>query len=184
MAAGLAPDELVASFQPAGPYLNLRLRRDAVASGVLRAVAEAAEPYGHSQRQQGEVVMMEYVSPNTNKPLHLGHIRNAVVGRAVANFIAAQGAGLHRTDIINDRGIHIAKSMIGYRRWGAGETPESAGDKGDHFVGRYYVRFERELQKQRQAWLERQGIDRSTLDDQEAKEVEARFVAESELMAE
>jgi len=184
MAAELAPDELVARFDPAGPYLNLRLRRDAVAAAVLRAVAESAEPYGHSQRQQGEVVMMEYVSPNTNKPLHLGHIRNAVIGRAVANLLAAQGARLHRTDIINDRGIHIAKSMIAYRRWGDGETPETTGEKGDHFVGRYYVRFEQELHKERQAWRERQGIDRSALDEMEAKELEARFVAESRLMTE
>ena len=94
--------------------------------------------------------MMEYVSPNTNKPIHLGHVRNAVLGRAVANLVQSQGAEVFRTDIINDRGIHIAKSMIAYQRWSDGATPESTGVQGDHFVGQYYVKFDRALRVERQ----------------------------------
>ncbi len=182
MAAELAADELFAAVEPAGPYLNLRLARAALAPAVLREAAGEGDAYGTSRRQAEEVVMMEYVSPNTNKPLHLGHVRNAVLGRAVARLIAAQGAKVLKTSIVNDRGIHIAKSMLAGQRWGGGETPESTGVKGDHFVGRLYVRFERELQKERRAWLEREGIETEKLDEQESKKAEARFIADSELM--
>ncbi|RMH21869.1 MAG: arginine--tRNA ligase [Acidobacteria bacterium] len=186
MATRLAAPEgdLLASAEAAGPYLNLRLDRDAVAARVLAATAAAGDEYGHSRRQQGEVVMMEYVSPNTNKPLHLGHLRNAVLGRAVIRLIAAQGARTYTSDIINDRGIHIAKSMVAYQRWGEGKTPQEAGIKGDHFVGRLYVRFSRALDDERRAWLERQGIDPSTLDERARKKVEERFQQASELMGE
>jgi len=182
MAAHLVPTDLVSRFTAVGPYLNIHLRRDAVVPRVLQAVLGESEPYGHSRRQGHEVVMMEYISPNTNKPLHLGHIRNGVLGRAVANLIAAQGARVSKTDIINDRGVHIAKSMIAYERWAEGSTPDTTGIKGDHFVGDLYVRFEQALRKEREAWLEREGIDPATLDDQESREVEARFNEQSALM--
>jgi arginyl-tRNA synthetase len=129
--------------------------------------------------------MMEYVSPNTNKPLHLGHLRNGVLGRAVANLIAAQGARVVKTSIVNNRGIHIAKSMLAYERWGEGETPKKAGVKGDHFVGGLYVRFEQELRREEEAWCEKQGLSgeqRKKLDDKAAKELDERFNEESELL--
>lgn len=183
LAAALEPDSVLAEVEAAGPYLNLRLARSRVAARVLAEV-EKSDAYGNSERQADQRVMMEYVSPNTNKPLHLGHLRNAVLGRSVANLIESQGAAVWRTDIINDRGIHIAKSMVAYRRFGAGETPESTGEKGDHFVGRYYVRFDRELVAERQAWAEAEGVDFGALDDRAKKKAEERFLAESELMAE
>ncbi len=192
IAASLEADELISVFEADGGYLNIRLDRAAVTRRVLRDVeagasrqrrAGGAMPYGHSRRQQDEVVMMEYISPNTNKPLHLGHIRNGLLGRSVANLIAAQGAAVYRTDIINDRGIHIAKSMIAYQRWGDGATPESTGAKGDHFVGEYYVRFDQELRRERAAWLESQDVDTASLNPKQEKDLEARFNAESELMA-
>ncbi len=182
MAANLEPTDLVSRFTAVGPYLNIHLRRDAVVPRVLQAVLGESETYGHSRRQGHEVVMMEYISPNTNKPLHLGHIRNGVLGRAVANLIAAQGATVSKTDIINDRGVHIAKSMIAYERWAEGSTPATTGTKGDHFVGDLYVRFEQALRNERESWLEREGIDPATLDDQESREVEARFNEQSALM--
>ena len=179
MAAGIPTGDLLASVEAAGPYLNLRLSRAAVSARVLAAVDAS---YGDSDRQSGQSVMMEYVSPNTNKPLHLGHVRNAVLGRCVANLTASQGAKVHRTDIINDRGIHIAKSMMAYQRFGNGETPESTGEKGDHFVGRYYVEFDKALRAERQAWEKEKGIDLSTLKEQEAKKAGEQFLAESPLM--
>ena len=181
MAAAVPTDDVLAAVEAAGPYLNLRLARIATTSKVFAAVDGT---YGNSERQQGEVVMMEYVSPNTNKPLHLGHVRNAVLGRCVARLVASQGAKVHLSDIINDRGIHIAKSMMAYQRFGNGETPSSTGEKGDHFVGRYYVRFDEALRAERKAWLAEKGIDKDALKDQEAKKVEEEFLAASPLMAE
>ena len=180
MAESLTPDDVLGKVEAAGPYLNLSLARNAVGR---RTLEQANESYGGSDRQADQVVMMEYVSPNTNKPLHLGHVRNAVLGRCVANLVESQGARVHRTDIINDRGIHIAKSMIAYQRFANGETPESTGEKGDHFVGRYYVAFDKALHAERQAWLEEQGIDTSELKEREKKKVEEDFLAASPLMA-
>ena len=94
--------------------------------------------------------MVEYSSP-TNKPLHLGHIRNNLLGYAVAEIIAASGKKVYKTQIINDRGIHICKSMLAWQRFGNGETPESSGLKGDKLVGNYYVAFDKAYKKEIQA---------------------------------
>ena len=183
MASALGPTDDIERFEAAGPYLNVSLRRERVATGALRTVFARDRAYGRSDRQANEVVMMEYISPNTNKPLHLGHIRNGVLARAVANLLTAQGAKVLKADIINDRGIHIAKSMIAYRRWGDGATPESAGVKGDHFVGDLYVRFDKALREERSAWYASAGIDPDKLDDKSKKDTEARFIESSELMS-
>src|SRR5678815_2641715 len=92
-------------------------------------------------------VMVEYSSPNTNKPLHLGHLRNNFLGWSVAEILKANGADITKTCIVNDRGIHICKSMIAWQLFANGETPESTGKKGDHFVGDYYVKFNDEYKK-------------------------------------
>jgi len=91
-----------------------------------------------------QAVMVEYSSPNTNKPLHLGHIRNNLLGYSVAEILKASGTKVYKTQIINDRGIHICKSMLAWKRFGNGETPESTGLKGDKLVGNYYVKFDQE----------------------------------------
>ena len=88
-------------------------------------------------------MIVEYSSPNTNKPLHLGHIRNNLLGFSMAKIIEATGKKVYKTQIINDRGIHICKSMIAWRLFGKGETPESTGEKGDKLVGKYYVLFDK-----------------------------------------
>lgn len=97
---------------------------------------------------ENKSVMVEYSSPNTNKPLHLGHIRNNLLGYSVAEIIKASGFKVYKTQIINDRGIHICKSMLAWERFGKGETPESSGLKGDKLVGNYYVRFDQEYKKE------------------------------------
>ncbi|RZS99986.1 arginine--tRNA ligase [Aquimarina brevivitae] len=105
--------------------------------------------YGHlGPQKDSNAVMVEYSSPNTNKPLHLGHIRNNLLGYSVAEIIKASGKKVYKTQIINDRGIHICKSMVAYQKFGKGETPESSKIKGDHLVGSYYVKFENELRKE------------------------------------
>lgn len=96
----------------------------------------------------GKSVIVEYSSPNTNKPLHLGHVRNVLLGYAVSEIIKAAGSRVYKTQIINDRGIHICKSMLAWQRYGEGQTPETAGVKGDKLVGNYYVRFDKEYKKE------------------------------------
>lgn len=96
----------------------------------------------------GKKMMIEYCGPNTNKPLHLGHLRNIFIGDAMGNILKAAGNEVVKVNIYNDRGVHICKSMLAYQKYGAHETPESSGEKGDHLVGEYYVRFEQELRQQ------------------------------------
>lgn len=107
------------------------------------------ETYGFvSPKREEKAVMVEYSSPNTNKPLHLGHVRNNLLGYSVAEILKASGKKVYKTQIINDRGIHICKSMLAWERFGNGETPESTGLKGDKLVGNYYVKFDQEYKKQ------------------------------------
>ncbi|MFO7720733.1 MAG: arginine--tRNA ligase, partial [Gillisia sp.] len=98
--------------------------------------------------ENSKTIMVEYSSPNTNKPLHLGHVRNNLLGYSVAEILKAAGNKIYKTQIINDRGIHICKSMLAWERFGNGETPESTGLKGDKLVGNYYVKFDQEYKKQ------------------------------------
>ena len=106
-----------------------------------------------------KAIMVEYSSPNTNKPLHLGHIRNNLLGYSVAEIIKASGKKVYKTQIINDRGIHICKSMLAWKRFGNGETPESSGLKGDKLVGNYYVKFDQEYKKEIQVLISRGHTD-------------------------
>ncbi|RYG11460.1 MAG: arginine--tRNA ligase, partial [Chitinophagaceae bacterium] len=99
-------------------------------------------------KPNGQKVMVEYSSPNTNKPLHLGHVRNNLLGYAVAELLKADGYEVFKVNLVNDRGIHICKSMLAWQKWGNGETPESSGLKGDHLVGKYYVIFDKEYKKE------------------------------------
>jgi arginyl-tRNA synthetase len=99
-------------------------------------------------KRRGEKVMVEYSSPNTNKPLHLGHVRNNLLGYSVSELLKADGYDVVKVNLVNDRGIHICKSMLAWQKWGNGETPESAGMKGDHLVGKYYVVFDKEYKKE------------------------------------
>ncbi len=99
-------------------------------------------------KPNGKKVMVEYSSPNTNKPLHLGHVRNNLLGYSVAELLKADGYEVFKVNLVNDRGIHICKSMLAWEKWGNGETPESSGLKGDHLVGKYYVIFDKEYKKE------------------------------------
>lgn len=116
---------------------------------------KSIENYGHKPAT-GNAVMVEYSSPNTNKPLHLGHVRNNLLGYSVAEIIKASGKKVYKTQIINDRGIHICKSMLAWKKFGANETPESSGLKGDKLVGNYYVKFDKAY-KEEQSYLVAQG---------------------------
>lgn len=126
----------------AGPYVNIRLKRLAIAAKTLTEVAAKAESYGSGNVLGRKRVMVEFSCPNTNKPLHLGHLRNDAIGESVARILAAAGADVRKVNLINDRGVHICKSMLAYTIFGDGRTPESEGIKSDHFVGEYYVKYD------------------------------------------
>ncbi|MFW6363317.1 MAG: arginine--tRNA ligase [Spirochaeta sp.] len=129
------------SADAAGPYVNVRLLRSQYIQQIAQALSTEPELFGRTSRYAGVNVMVEFSCPNTNKPLHLGHLRNNALGAGVSRLFAAAGAEVRRVNLINDRGVHICKSMLAYKKFGRGETPESLGMKPDHFVGSYYVRF-------------------------------------------
>ncbi len=125
----------------AGPYLNVRFDIPSLASAIIENAIEKGDSYGANESGKGKRIMIEFSCPNTNKPLHLGHMRNDSLGEAVSQLMKSTGAEVMKVNLINNRGIHICKSMLAYKLFSGGETPESTGEKGDHFVGRYYVRF-------------------------------------------
>ncbi len=135
----------IVAFEVVKGFLNLTLS-DAYWSNLITEAFNNAN-YGKGEPTD-KTVLVEYSSPNTNKPLHLGHLRNIFLGYSVAEILKANGHTVVKTQIINDRGIHICKSMLAWQRFGNGETPESSGIKGDHLVGKYYVIFDKEYKKQ------------------------------------
>lgn len=141
----LANCSIVKAFQVVQGFLNISIQDSAWLS-VLAEVASDKNPFQLASK--GEKVLIEYSSPNTNKPLHLGHLRNNFLGFSVAQILAAGGYEVVKTNLVNDRGIHICKSMLAYQLFGNQETPESAGIKGDHLVGKYYVAFDVEYKKE------------------------------------
>jgi len=127
-------------------FLNIAIE-DSYYLNFFNAISDETD-FGYVKSQSDDAVMVEYSSPNTNKPLHLGHIRNNLLGYSVAEILKASGKKVYKTQIINDRGIHICKSMLAWQKFGKGETPESSGLKGDHLVGKYYVAFDKAYKEQ------------------------------------
>jgi len=168
----------IAAYNVIKGFLNLTIS-SACWIDLLNSI-HANATYGlTSATETSPLVMIEYSSPNTNKPLHLGHVRNNLLGNALANIVAANGNRVVKTNIVNDRGIHICKSMLAWLKYGEGETPESSGKKGDHLIGDYYVAFDKHYKaevKELMATYTTQGMS-----DEEAK---AKAEAESPLMKE
>jgi arginyl-tRNA synthetase len=152
VAAKIEPDALVARVATEGAYVNLSLAPAALAAIVLEEVLRERDRFGAGQAAPAKQVMVEFSSPNTNKPLHLGHLRNNVLGSSVASLLEFFGHKVTRVNLVNDRGVHICKSMLAYRRFGEGIDPERAGKKGDHLVGDFYVRFDRAFSEEYAAW--------------------------------
>ena len=168
----------VATYNVIKGFLNLTISSDCWID-LLNNI-HTNEAYGISTATEtSPLVMIEYSSPNTNKPLHLGHVRNNLLGNALANIVAANGNRVVKTNIVNDRGIHICKSMLAWLKYGEGETPESSGKKGDHLIGDYYVAFDKHYKaevKELMAQFVAEGMN-----EEEAK---AKAEAESPLMKE
>ncbi|WP_294619717.1 arginine--tRNA ligase [uncultured Bacteroides sp.] len=173
-----ANEPSVSAFNVIKGFLNLTIASSAWIE-LLNGIHADAQ-YGIVPATDGSpLVMIEYSSPNTNKPLHLGHVRNNLLGNALANIIAANGNKVVKTNIVNDRGIHICKSMLAWQKYGNGETPESSGKKGDHLIGDYYVAFDKHYKaevKELTAKFLGEGLS-----EEEAK---AKAEAESPLMKE
>ena len=153
---------LIEKYNAVQGFLNLSIAQSYWVE-QLQSIAENAE-YGQLRREVNDekpLMMVEYSSPNTNKPLHLGHVRNNLLGYSIAKIQEANGWNVVKTNIVNDRGIHICKSMLAWQKFGNGETPENSGKKGDHLIGDYYVRFDVEYKAQIKE-LMAQGMDEET----------------------
>ncbi len=123
----------------AGPYVNFFVDEDFLAKGTLKAPKDKL--FGYTKKNAKKVFVLEYSQPNTNKPLHIGHLRNNAIGMSVANLLEMTGAKVVKADLFNDRGIHICQSMLAYKKWGNNSTPEKEKIKSDHFVGKFYVMY-------------------------------------------
>lgn len=172
---------IIGEVKATGPYVNFFLDKNKIAAELLKQIDAK---YGESDLGKGQKVMIEYSSPNTNKPQHIGHIRNNMLGYSLSLILEAIGYKVIKTNAINDRGIHICKSMLAWQKWGKGETPEKAKMKGDHLVGKYYVMFGLELQKERENYFKKNKIGPKKISDQEKRKIEDEFLAQSPLMKE
>jgi arginyl-tRNA synthetase len=160
------------SFNVIKGFLNLAVSQDYWLQALTQAFAD--QEYGFKQAgPDAPVVMVEYSSPNTNKPLHLGHVRNNLLGFSLCKILEANGNKVIKTNIVNDRGIHICKSMLAWKKWGNGETPASSGKKGDHLVGDYYVAFDKHY-KQELAELQAKGMTKEEAEAASPLMAEAR----------
>ena len=169
-----ANGQFVESFNVVKGFLNIKLSEEFWKNTFSEI--HAAEDYGQLP-STGKSVMIEFSSPNTNKPLHLGHIRNNLLGWSVSRLLEANGHNVIRVNLVNDRGIHICKSMLAWLKMGNGETPQSSGIKGDHLVGKYYVAFSNELKRQTKELIE-QGVPAEEAEKQAPilKEAQAMLV--------
>ena len=147
---------IVEGFNVVKGFLNLEINDR---TWLITFDKDYTNPTWELVRTTGEKIIVEYSSPNTNKPLHLGHLRNNFLGHSVSEILAASGASVYKVTLVNDRGIHICKSMVAYKNFGNGETPESSGIKGDHLVGKYYVKFDT-VYKNQVNELVKQGVSK------------------------
>ena len=172
----------VESYNVVKGFLNITVAKSAWLA--LLSAIDADPTYGEKHATaDSPLVMIEYSSPNTNKPLHLGHVRNNLLGWSLAQIMEANGNRVVKTNIVNDRGIHICKSMLAWLKWGNGETPESSGKKGDHLIGDYYVAFDkhyREEVKERKAKYEAEGMDEEKAE--EKAKAESPLIKEAHAM--
>ncbi|NLC49395.1 MAG: arginine--tRNA ligase, partial [Bacteroidales bacterium] len=168
----LKNSSIMESFNVISGFLNLSLK-SAVWLGALEEMNNNPN-YGFTEvTEDAPLFMVEYSSPNTNKPLHLGHVRNNLLGFSLCEILKANGKRVVMTNIVNDRGIHICKSMLAWKKWGNGETPESSGKKGDHLIGDYYVMFDQKY-KAEQAELQAKGLTKDEAEAQSPLMTQAR----------
>lgn len=164
LAAKFQPTGIIIQASAAGPYVNFKVDRAKFSELLLKEIAKKKDKYGSSKLGKGKKIMVEYFSPNTNKPLTIGHIRNICLGFSISHLLKFTGYKVIQSTIYNDRGIALAKAILGYQKWGKGQTPKDAKMKPDHFVGQFYVKaaqaeaknknIEAEIKRILQAWEE------------------------------
>ena len=165
--------EAVEKFNVVKGFLNLSIS-PAYWLGLLHDIA-ADEDWGiRKETPESDLVMVEYSSPNTNKPLHLGHVRNNLLGYSLSRILQANGHKVVKTNIVNDRGIHICKSMLAWKKWGEGITPEKAGKKGDHLIGDFYVAFDKHYKAEVKELMEKEGLSEEEAEKRSPLMAEAR----------
>lgn len=160
LAAKMQPGKEITKVRPTGPYVNFFVDQNFLSNKTLKDVF--GKDFGKGNQNKGKKIILEYSQPNTNKPLHVGHLRNNALGMAISNLLELTGAKVTKVDLFNDRGIHICQSMLAYKKWGNNSTPEKEGMKSDHFVGKFYVLYHKmekdlpslkdELTQMLQAW--------------------------------
>ncbi len=146
LASKLRPSKYIRGIKSTGPYVNFFVNKTVLNEITLNEVLKQKEKYGSSVKKNKRVVI-EFPAPNTNKPLHLGHVRNMLIGESLSRILEFNGSKVFRVNMNNDRGIHICKSMLAYKKYGKNKTPESEKTKPDHFVGNYYVLFNKKLKE-------------------------------------
>jgi len=144
----ILPLKLVKKIEVKGAFVNLTFKKTEFIEDVINTVLTLNFRYGSNDTGKNEKIMIEYSAPNTNKPQHLGHVRNNVLGMSLSKIYQKSGFDVVKVNLINDRGIHITKSMLAYMKWGEGKTPSSKKKKGDHFVGDFYVLFEQKAKEE------------------------------------
>jgi arginyl-tRNA synthetase len=184
----LEENEIISQIDPTGPYLNISLNKAAWFKKVLGTALYPPEHEGSLLNHklpptEQKSYAIEFSCPNTNKPQHLGHVRNNILGLAISSLLNIAGHKVKRVNLINDRGIHICKSMLAWKLWANGETPESCDTKGDHFVGKYYVMFNTHYKEEQKTWLQTNNINLTKMTEQERTEIERQFDQNSTLSA-
>ncbi|PIR07237.1 MAG: arginine--tRNA ligase [Candidatus Komeilibacteria bacterium CG11_big_fil_rev_8_21_14_0_20_36_20] len=181
LAAGFKTSPLVSRVAPLGPYLNLFIQADNFIPKTLLEI-DQAKNFGQNMIGKNKKLLLEFSGPNTNKPQHIGHLRNNVLGQTLSNILKICDFKVVPINIINDRGIHIMKSMLAWQKFGQGETPQSSGLKGDHLVGKYYVKFGQLLAQEKKEYLAKNKIDLTKLNNLEKKKSEEKFLKKSQWM--
>lgn len=169
----LANESAVAKFNVVKGFLNISIN-PAFWLDVLHEIAEDPHYGIQEPTEDSELVMVEYSSPNTNKPLHLGHVRNNLLGYSLSRILQANGKKVVKTNIVNDRGIHICKSMLAWQKWGNGATPESTGKKGDHLIGDFYVEFDKHYKAEVAELMEKENLTKEEAEAKSPLMLEAR----------
>ena len=174
--------EFINNTKNVGPYLNIFVNNDFVKESINEIIKN--KKFGQSKFGKNKKVLIEFSGPNTNKPQHIGHVRNDCLGQSLVNIYRATGYKTVAVNIINDRGIHIIKSMLAWQKFAKGETPESSGIKGDHLVGKYYVKFGQLLKEEENEYYSTKNINLADLENLERKKIEEEFLQQSPLMVE
>lgn len=181
ISASWPSDSLFISASSAGPYLNLKLNSKIFSQLAIDEIL-ANKKFGQNESGKNKKILIEFSSPNTNKPQHIGHVRNNLLGQSLVNIYKACNYKVTGMVNMNDRGIHIVKSMLAWQEFANGETPKSTGIKGDHLVGKYYVKFSQLLKEEEKEYLAQNNIDLNKVNDLEKRKINDEFLKHSTWM--